>query len=284
MSRLDRIARESCELARQAGRAILDVYAGSFAVERKADHSPLTAADMASHRIIVAGLRELAPDIPVLSEESREIAWDVRREWDRYWLVDPLDGTREFVKRNGEFTVNIALIENHVPVLGVVLLPVTGELYYGLVDEGAFLQEAPGALPQPIATRAAAPVPVVAGSRSHGSDRQAAILSRLGGHELVAVGSSIKFCMVARGNADLYLRLGPTSEWDTAAAQCVVEQAGGAVLDLEGRPLRYNTSDSLLNPEFLALGDPSVDWLRRLGLSSDDDMPPAPEVDPHSSA
>jgi 3'(2'), 5'-bisphosphate nucleotidase len=266
MSALDRIMHQSCILARNAGAAILDVYAGSFAVEHKADDSPLTAADMASHRIIVAGLRELTPDIPVLSEESAGVDWSVRCNWERYWLVDPLDGTREFVKRNGEFTVNIALIENHAPVLGVVLLPVAGELYYGVVGEGAFLESAPGALPQPIATRAPTAIPVIAGSRSHGNERQTAMLAGLGDHRLVSVGSSIKFCMVARGDADLYLRLGPTSEWDTAAAQCVVEQAGGAVLDLHGDPIRYNTKESLLNPEFITIGDTSVDWLARLGL------------------
>jgi 3'(2'), 5'-bisphosphate nucleotidase len=268
MSTLERFAHEARLLARRAGAAILEVYAGSFAVEHKSDHSPLTAADMASHRVIEEGLRALTPDIPVLSEESASIGWEVRRAWQRYWLVDPLDGTREFVKRNGEFTVNIALIENHMPVLGVVQLPVTGELYYGVAGEGAFLEAAPGALPQPIATRAAQAVPVVAGSRSHGSERQAQILARLGEHRLMAVGSSIKFCMVARGAADLYLRLGPTSEWDTAAAQCVVEQAGGKVLDLQGEALRYNTRDSLLNPEFLAIGDASAGWLQRLRATS----------------
>ncbi|TAN08731.1 MAG: 3'(2'),5'-bisphosphate nucleotidase [Rhodanobacteraceae bacterium] len=266
MSTLDRLARECCVLARQAGAAILQIYAGSFAVEYKADASPLTAADMAAHRLIVEGLTGLTPDIPVLSEESKSIGWNERGGWERYWLVDPLDGTREFVKRNGEFTVNIALIEHHAPVLGVVLVPVTDALYYGIAGVGSFLQPAPRALPQPIATRAAAPVPVVAGSRSHGSERQAALLANLGGHTLVPVGSSIKFCMVARGAADLYLRLGPTSEWDTAAAQCVVEQAGGAVVDLQGAALQYNTKESLLNPEFLTLGDTSVDWLARLGL------------------
>ena len=264
MSTLERFALETRQLARRAGAAILEIYAGSFAVEHKSDDSPLTAADMASHRLIVEGLRALAPDIPVLSEESKSIAWETRRAWPRYWLVDPLDGTREFVKRNGEFTVNIALIENHAPVLGVVLLPVTGESYYGIAGEGAFLEPAPGAMPCPIATRTAARIPVVAGSRSHGSDRQTEVLARLGDHRLVSVGSSIKFCMVARGDADLYLRLGPTSEWDTAAAQCVVEQAGGAVLDLHGAPLQYNRKESLLNPEFLAVGDTSVDWLDRM--------------------
>jgi 3'(2'), 5'-bisphosphate nucleotidase len=266
MSTLERLAVDGRQLARRAGAAVLEVYAGSFAVEHKADNSPLTAADMAAHRIIVAGLAELTPDIPVLSEESKHIDWATRRAWDRYWLVDPLDGTREFVKRNGEFTVNIALIENHVPVLGVVLVPVTDTLYCGIAGAGAFLEAVPGGLPQPVATRAAAAAPVVAGSRSHGNERQAELLARLGEHTLLPVGSSIKFCMVARGAADLYLRLGPTSEWDTAAAQCVLEQAGGAVLDLQGHALRYNTKESLLNPEFLALGDRSVDWLARMGL------------------
>ncbi len=264
MSTLDRLARECAVLARRAGAAILEVYAGSFKVEHKADDSPLTAADLAANRVIIAGLRELAPDIPVLSEESAQAAWGIRRGWDRYWLVDPLDGTREFVKRNGEFTVNIALIENHVPVLGVVLVPVTGELYCGVVGAGTVLEAAPGAVPSALAVRAAPRAPVVAGSRSHANQRQADMLARLGPYVPRPIGSSIKFCLIARGEADLYLRVGPTSEWDTAAAQCVLEQAGGAVLDLAGQPLRYNTKESLLNPEFLALGDRAVDWLARL--------------------
>ena len=268
MSELERIGREVATLARRAGAAILDVYAGSFAVERKSDDSPLTAADMAAHRVIVDGLRALTPDIPILSEESADIAWRERQRWTRHWLVDPLDGTREFVKRNGEFTVNIALIENHAPVLGVVLAPVTGELCSGIAGEGAFLERAPGALPRSIETRKAAWTPVVAGSRSHGNDRQSAMLALLGEHRLVALGSSLKFCLIARGEADLYLRTGPTSEWDTAAAQCVLEQAGGAVLDLAGHALRYNAKESLLNPDFLAVGDPSVNWLRRLGCNA----------------
>ncbi len=268
MSALERIGHQTCALARRAGAAILEIYAGTFAVEHKGDDSPLTAADMAAHRIIVDGLRALTPDIPVLSEESSDIAWPVRRAWDRYWLVDPLDGTREFIKRNGEFTVNIALIENHAPVLGVVLTPVTGELHYAIAGDGAFLEAAPGALPRAIETRAAAQPPVVAGSRSHGNERQAGLLAKLGEYRLVSMGSSLKFCLIARGEADLYLRTGPTSEWDTAAAQCVVEQAGGAVLDLAGQPLRYNTRDSLINPEFLVAGDTSVDWLARLGCAA----------------
>jgi 3'(2'), 5'-bisphosphate nucleotidase len=264
MSELDRIGHEVCGIARRAGAAILEIYAGSFAVEQKADNSPLTAADMAAHHAIVEGLRALTPDIPVLSEESADVPWSTRAAWARYWLVDPLDGTREFVKRNGEFTVNIALIEDHVPVFGVVLAPVSGELYFGLRDEGAFVERAPGALPEPLSTRAAMQPPVVAGSRSHAQERTGAMLANLGEHRLMSMGSSLKFCLIAAGKADLYLRLGPTSEWDTAAAQCVLEQAGGAVLDLNGRPFRYNTRESLLNPEFVAVGDTSVDWLQRM--------------------
>jgi 3'(2'), 5'-bisphosphate nucleotidase len=264
MSTLERIGLETRALARRAGAAILEIYAGTFGVENKADDSPLTAADMASHRVIVEGLHALTPDIPVLSEESAGIPWSERAAWKRYWLVDPLDGTREFIKRNGEFTVNIALIEEHAPILGVVLTPVTGELHFGVRGEGAFLEKAPGAMPQPIETRTPPDIPVVAGSRSHAQERTGAMLANLGEHRMVSMGSSLKFCLIARGEADLYLRLGPTSEWDTAAAHCVLDEAGGTVLDIEGNPLRYNAKESLLNPEFVAIGDPSVHWLARL--------------------
>jgi len=264
MSELDRLGREVRAIARRAGAAILEIYAGSFAVERKSDDSPLTAADMAAHHAIVDGLHALTPAIPVLSEESAGIPWSTRATWTRYWLVDPLDGTREFVKRNGEFTVNIALIENHVPVLGAVLAPVSGELYFASADAGACVEHSLGAMPRSIEARAAAQPPVVAGSRSHAQERTGAMLARLGDHRLMAMGSSLKFCLIAAGKADLYLRLGPTSEWDTAAAQCVLEQAGGAVLDLFGAPLRYNARESLINPEFIAVGDPSANWLGRL--------------------
>ncbi len=252
------------DLARRAGDAILEVYAQPFDVQRKDDDSPLTAADMAAHRLIVAGLQSLTPSIPVLSEESADIPWDTRRAWQRYWLVDPLDGTREFVKRNGEFTVNIALIEDHRSVLGVVQVPVSGDLYYARQGQGAFRQEHAQSEPQPLRVRRAGSPLVVAGSRSHGSARQRELMAKLGGHELVPRGSSLKFCLVARGDADLYLRAGPTSEWDTAAAHCVLEQAGGDVVRFDGKPLRYNTGDSLLNPEFIAVGDTGIDWAGRL--------------------
>ena len=260
------LARGCCAIARTAGRAILEVYDSDFAVERKQDNSPLTAADLAAHRAIVRGLQLLTPRIPVLSEESAEqAAWSVRQQWARYWLVDPLDGTREFVKRNGEFTVNIALIHEHRPVLGVVHAPVLDEMFWGWQGGHAFAS-APARADMPqsgqveLRTRVRATPLLVAGSRSHADPRTLAALDRLGPHELKPLGSSLKFCRAAQGQVDLYIRYGLTSEWDTAAGQCVLEQAGGGVTDMTGAPLRYNTKDSLLNPDFLAFGDRAVAW------------------------
>lgn len=256
---LEHLARHAGNLAERAAAAILDVYGSDFAVEHKDDRSPLTAADLASHRLIVEGLRALAPELPVLSEESADIAWAERSRWTRYWLVDPLDGTREFIKRNGEFTVNIALIVDHRPVLGIVQTPVSGELACAWDGGGTWLSM-PGEKARRVGTRRRASPLVVAGSRSHGSEHEAALLARLGPCAKLPMGSSLKFVRIAAAEADLYLRLGPTSEWDTAAGQCVLEQAGGAVLDFDGRPFRYNTRDSLLNPDFFAVGDREADW------------------------
>ena len=247
-------------IARQAGDRILEVYAGDFAVTAKDDKSPLTAADLAAHHTIVAGLKALTPDLPVLSEESASVPFAERGTWGRYWLVDPLDGTREFVKRNGEFTVNIALIDGDAPVLGVVHVPVTGVTYFASVDAGAFRQDGDDA-PRAISTRTPPPTPpVIVGSRSHAGESLAAFLDRLGEHQLVSVGSSLKLCLVAEGAADCYPRFGLTSEWDTAAAQCVAEVAGASVTDLDGNRLRYNRKDSLLNPHFIVSGDPTAAW------------------------
>ena len=247
------------QLAQRAAAAILEVYESDFAVEHKDDRSPLTAADLASHRIIVDGLTALTPQLPVLSEESAQTAWSERSQWSRYWLVDPLDGTREFVKRNGEFTVNIALIEGHRPVLGVVQTPVGGELACAWRGGGAWIAR-PGEKARHVTTRKRATPIVVAGSRSHASAHESELLARLGHCAKMPLGSSLKFLRIAAAEADLYIRLGPTSEWDTGAGQCVLEEAGGVVLDMKGEPLRYNTRDSLLNPDFVAIGDPSADW------------------------
>ena len=247
-------------LVREAGEAIMAVYAEDFGVEHKDDRSPLTAADRAAHDILDAGLVALPGGYPVLSEESARIPWDIRRQWRTYWLVDPLDGTREFVKRNGEFTVNVALIDDGRPVLGVVLAPALGYLAYAAEGLGAFQRAANG---QDIGlrTRPTSRGPLrVAASRSHLDPRTLALLERVGEHERIGLGSSLKFCRIAQGQIDLYPRFGPTSEWDTAAAQCVLEQAGGAVIDVEGRALRYNTKDSLLNGDFLALASADLPW------------------------
>ena len=247
------------DLAVLAAGRVLDVYRSPFEVVRKADASPLTEADLASHRTILEGLGDLAPDIPVLSEESAEIDFATRSAWSRYWLVDPLDGTKDFVSGNGEFTVNIALIEEHAPVLGVVAVPVTGVAYAAARGFGARRHDAQG--DRALGVRRTATHPIrVAASRSHRDRKTNAFIHALGPCEDVSVGSSLKFCLLAEGAVDIYPRFGPTCEWDTAAAQVVVEQAGGRVTDVDLEPLRYNTKDSLLNPHFLAFGDRNVDW------------------------
>ena len=258
------LLRPALDIARAAGDEILKIYETDFDVESKDDDSPLTAADMASHRTIVAGLEALTPDLPILSEESGEIPFETRAQWPRYWLVDPLDGTKEFIKRNGQFTVNIALIDGHRPVLGVVHVPVTQESYFGCAGAGAFLKKG-GAEEAPIQTASLSSGPVrVVGSRSHRGQSLDNYLERLGDHELVPMGSSLKFCVVARGDADVYPRLGLTSEWDTAAAQAVLEAAGGGVVTLEGEPLDYNAKADILNPFFIAFADGSRDWTQYL--------------------
>lgn len=252
-------------IARAASDAIMHIYDGEFAVQRKADASPLTAADMAAHHIILDGLKKLTPDVPVLSEESAdEIDFERRRPWQRLWLVDPLDGTREFVKRNGEFSVNLALIENGVSVFGLVLAPVGGALWYGGRGVGAFRRDGERETALRVQVPAAQPLRVAA-SRSHHNPRIEGFMVNAhrearGGIAMLSLGSSLKFCRIAEGALDLYPRFGPTSEWDTAAGQAVLEAAGGAVLDPQGRPFRYNQRRSILNGDFIALGDAELPW------------------------
>jgi len=252
---------EVCTIARAAGDAILEVYAREFNVRLKEDRSPLTEADSLAHRIIGERLGVFDSTLPMLSEESAPQDIAQRRTWTRYWLVDPLDGTKEFLKRNGEFTVNIALIDAGRAVLGVVLAPVLERLYYGAMGHGAWRRDAWGD-PRPIRVRKTAASPLrIVGSRSHGDGELASYVAALGPHELKPMGSSLKICLIAEGAADIYPRLGPTSEWDTAAAQAILESAGGRMIDRLGKPLRYNTKDDLLNPHFLAFGDARRDWL-----------------------
>lgn len=263
---------EISDIARKAGDAILEIYGRpDYEVETKADNSPLTAADRAAHRIIVDGLTALSPEIPILSEESDALGWDIRRQWSRYFLVDPLDGTKEFINRNGEFTVNIALIDDGIPILGVVFVPVKDVLYAGwrAEDSRAAYVVREGAR-TPISTRPlkprlrdGKPLTVVA-SRRHGGDALAGVMAALERHfgrvDTANMGSSIKLCLVAAGEADLYPRLAPTSEWDTAAAHAVLAAAGGKVMDTHFVPLRYNAKDNILNPFFYVVGDPSFPW------------------------
>ena len=258
------------EICTRAGEAILEVYNSSaeLAVDTKADDSPVTAADLAAHAVLEPALAQLIEGVPVLSEEQELPSYDERSQWQRYWIVDPLDGTKEFIRRNGEFTVNVALIENGEPVLGVVYVPVLNITYAGCKGLGAFKRTEAGE--QEIRVRsvqsrldAGEPVELVA-SRSHGAGAVDSLLEKiegkLGNTGLKNMGSSLKLCLVAEGAADLYPRLAPTCEWDTAAAQAVVEAAGGLVVDDKFELLRYNGKDSLLNPYFYVIGDPSFAW------------------------
>jgi len=257
-------------ISQLAGDAIMAVYRSveGIEVDYKADDSPLTQADLAAHRILIDRLPALISAVPVLSEESALPPYNERQQWQRYWLIDPLDGTKEFISRNGEFTVNVALIENGRPLLGVVHVPAQSITYAGIQGQGAYKWVS--GQRQPISVRPlkdrmnqSLPIEVVA-SRRHGSDQlQSALIKlqqRFGDIETVSMGSSLKFCLVAEGRADLYPRLAPTSEWDTAAAQAVVEAAGGKVVDDNFQTLRYNQKDNILNPHFYVWGDQSIDW------------------------
>ena len=268
----DALLEGMAKIARLAGAAILEVYdRADFSVVSKADDSPLTAADLAAHRIIVDALAELAPDIPVLSEESDEISFAERSSWTTYFLVDPLDGTKEFINRNGEFTVNIALIEHHKPVLGAVYVPVQDKLYLGNVEANQATRETvDGSKPIRCRQLNGKSVTVVA-SRRHGSDTLVSLMANLEKRYEVAtenVGSSLKFCLIAEGEADLYPRFAPTSEWDTGAAQALVVAAGGQVVNLDFEPLDYNAKENILNPHFVVFADPKVDWQGIISLSN----------------
>tara|TARA_B110000879_G_C10983107_1_gene436204 strand:+ start:69 stop:881 length:813 start_codon:yes stop_codon:yes gene_type:complete len=252
------------EVAIAAGNAILSIYERDFEIVTKTDESPLTEADLAAHNVIIAGLEAIS-DLPILSEESADIPWATRQTWNSYWLVDPLDGTKEFIKKNGEFTVNIALISYGVPVFGVVYAPVLDTLYSGVVGKGATKTVKGKTTAMSPASRSTAEKYQVVGSRSHQSPEIQQFIAALDKEaELISMGSSLKLCLVAEGAAHYYPRLGPTSEWDTGAAHAVALAAGATVTELSldtiansathpehQTPLRYNQSESLLNPFFL---------------------------------
>ena len=261
---LSRLMQDVEQLARMAGAGIMDVYdSDDFGEISKADNSPLTRADLASHKIIVEGLSRLEPGYPVLSEEAAAIPHAERSQWNRFWLVDPLDGTKEFLKRNGEFTVNIALVEDGVPILGVVYAPVLDVCYYAARGAGAFVERGNGTAQAIHAVAHGGGAIKVVASRSHSDARTDALLKKLGSHECISMGSSLKLCLVAEAAAHFYPRLGPTMEWDTAAAHAVVNEAGGMVCDFSEVPLRYNKED-MHNPEFMVLAKSNTALLKLL--------------------
>jgi 3'(2'), 5'-bisphosphate nucleotidase len=248
-------------VARRAGARIIEVYEGDYEVHQKSDSTPLTTADLAANELIVRELQQMPFSAPILTEESANIPYEERCQWTRYWLVDPLDGTREFIRRSDEFSVNIALIELGEPVIGVVYAPVLQVGYYAARGFGAWKQ-IDGERPKRINVRNAVPRGnvTVARSNSHLCPEMESFLKKLGDHQEVSMGAALKSCLVAEGRADVYARLGPTSEWDTGAAQCIVEEAGGMIVDTRMQELRYNTKDSLLNPHFFVIGDADHDW------------------------
>jgi len=244
---------EVLKIADVASVKVMSIYMTDFKVDYKADESPITAADIASHNVIVEGLRNLSQDIPILSEEGAEIPWSERKHWQRFWLIDPIDGTKDFTQRTGEFTVNIALIENGEPILGVVTAPALAEAYWGLKGEGAYKRDNTGHV-QRITVAEPGEAKRVVASKNYLNEDTKAFIDKLGAHELVQAGSSLKFCKIAEGHADIYPRLAPTCEWDTGAAHAVLLAAGGKVETLEGKPLQYGKED-VLNPHFVASGD-----------------------------
>lgn len=244
-------------LVKAAGAGILDLYykSSQLTVRSKPDASPLTEADILAHEIVSAGLKELTPQVPILSEEDSNIPYAVRQQWQRYWLVDPLDGTREFIRHSDEFAISIALIEDQQPIFGVIYNPVTDEIFFAIKGQGAFKQE-PQQPPRQIHVRAFFPEKIgVTLGNYYKLVKIKSILAHFVSYEIIHLGSALKFCLIAEGRADLYPRFGITYEWDTAAGQIIVEEAGGAVVDTDFKPLRYNSKESLLNPHFFAMGD-----------------------------
>ena len=253
------------DLAKASGKGIMEIYATDFKVDIKSDDSPLTRADTRSHEIISAGLQKATPDIPILSEEGKTISFKDRKKWHRFWLVDPLDGTKEFVKKNDEFTVNIALIENHIPVAGVIYAPALDLMYLAELESGCWEIAEGKQRKLEIIPPVDGDVIRVVQSRSHPSEALKKCLNALPAHEAVSRGSSLKFCLVAAGKADLYPRLGPTWEWDTGAGQAVVTAAGGIVTDTKGVPFTYNKPNLLNGPFFVG---PDRNFMENLSLFS----------------
>ena len=239
------------DIAKEAGESVMEIYSTNFDYQIKKDDSPLTMADISSNDIINHSLKELTPDIPILSEENSDIPYEERYLWEKYWLVDPLDGTKEFIQRNGDFTVNIALIHNNRPVCGVIYVPVTKELYWGTKTNGSHYIDEKGLQTSINVSKKTDGSIRLAMSRSHPSDELNKIMSKIKTKEVITAGSSLKFCLVANGNADCYPRFGPTSEWDTAAGEAIVIFAGGYVCQEDGQQILYNKKNDYINTSFI---------------------------------
>lgn len=251
-------------IAEAAAVGVCRIYRRTFKVDYKDDRSPLTEADLLAHETIENGLMRIEPRLPLLSEESGDIPYTRRSSWETYWLVDPLDGTREFVKKRDDFTVNIALIHRHRAILGVVYVPVTQVCYMAVLGGGARKRAPEGSTHMIRVRDNAQGVPTIAVSMSHTDTTTSRFLDRIGKHNLLRRGSLLKCCLIAEGKADFYPRFGKTGEWDTAAGQCILEEAGGTLTDFSGKPLRYNTRRSLTNPSFVACGPAAPDWRSHL--------------------
>lgn len=257
----EQLLNQLIDIEAEASHKIMTIYhQGDFDVQQKNDNSPVTRADHIAHQVILNGLKKLTPEIPVLSEEGPQYPFEVRKKWPLYWLVDPLDGTRDFIARTDSFSVNIALIKNHKPVMGVIYLPVSEECFFAAQDMGAFKVIPNRALKQISSRAMTSQIPIITVSGCRNGSVLNDCLKNLKHFDMQYMGSSIKSCRVAEGKIDWYPCLGPTSEWDTAAAQCIVEEAGGSLTDLNNNPLRYNTKKDLLNPWFMACGDPKYNW------------------------
>ncbi len=252
---------ECLKTAIDAGKEILDIHDNKIIVNSKEDKSPITQADINSNNLIISRLKKIDPNIPILSEEGL-VDWSIRKTWDTYWLIDPLDGTKEFIKRNGEFTVNIALIEKNYPIFGVIYAPAKSLLYYAIKNNGAFKTNSSSKINnldqfEIIKSKKKQSDPIkVIGSRSHSSKGfQNWVEKNFTNFELITIGSSLKFCILAEGKADIYPRLGPTSEWDIAAGHIILEEAGGKLKTFDNKDILYNTKENILNPHFIAYGN-----------------------------
>lgn len=263
--------RKLIKISKDAGQGIMDIYESEFDVNIKSDHSPLTKADILSNKIICQSLKKLSPDVPILSEESSKIPYDQRLKWKQYWLIDPLDGTKEFIKKNGEFTTNIALIYQNRPIFGMIHVPARNEFFWGSKEIGAYHLSGDSYSNKKnirVSKKKAGGELRIVSSRSHPSGDLKTLLDKIEIFKLKSVGSSLKFCLIAQGKADCYPRLGPTSEWDTGAGQIIAESAGAIVVNLKNKPIQYNKGDGFLNPNFIAAS--SKDLIEELLLAIKD--------------